>query len=114
LASANLKLQEQVIQSLLAGRTFVVMPTGVENLFAISYQLLTKEERQLLFLLHCFNENQVDAIRVCLQRWYCACVDSSLTKTDYSGKKKTLPLVDKTFVCSAEIIQREMFSFLKT
>ncbi|MBU0940752.1 MAG: ATP-dependent DNA helicase [Bacteroidetes bacterium] len=111
-------LQEQVIQSLLAGQnTFVIMPTGGGKSLCYQLPALTKEGTAIVVSpLIALMKNQVDAIRsLSSENGVAHVLNSSLTKTEITQVKKdiTSGLTKLLYVAPESLTKEENVQFLK-
>ena len=111
-------LQEQVIQSLLAGQnTFVIMPTGGGKSLCYQLPALTKEGTAIVVSpLIALMKNQVDAIRsLSSENGIAHVLNSSLTKTEITQVKKdiTSGLTKLLYVAPESLTKEENVQFLK-
>jgi len=111
-------LQEQVIQSLLAGQnTFVIMPTGGGKSLCYQLPALTKAGTAIVVSpLIALMKNQVDAIRsLSSENGIAHVLNSSLTKTEIAQVKKdiTSGLTKLLYVAPESLTKEENVQFLK-
>ena len=111
-------LQEQVIQSLLAGQnTFVIMPTGGGKSLCYQLPALTKGGTAIVVSpLIALMKNQVDAIRsLSSENGIAHVLNSSLTKTEITQVKKdiTSGLTKLLYVAPESLTKEENVQFLK-
>jgi ATP-dependent DNA helicase RecQ len=111
-------LQEQVIQSLLAGQnTFVIMPTGGGKSLCYQLPALTREGTAIVVSpLIALMKNQVDAIRsLSSENGIAHVLNSSLTKTEITQVKKdiTSGLTKLLYVAPESLTKEENVQFLK-
>lgn len=111
-------LQEQVIQSLLAGQnTFVIMPTGGGKSLCYQLPALTREGTAIVVSpLIALMKNQVDAIRsLSSEHGIAHVLNSSLTKTEITQVKKdiTSGLTKLLYVAPESLTKEENVQFLK-
>jgi hypothetical protein len=80
----------------------------------LSAPLLFKKAQQLLFLIDCFNENQVDAIRsLSSERGIAHVLNSSLTKTEIAKLKGHYFWINKLLYVAPVVNKEENVNFLK-
>jgi ATP-dependent DNA helicase RecQ len=111
-------LQEQVIQSLLAGQnTFVIMPTGGGKSLCYQLPALTREGTAIVVSpLIALMKNQVDAIRsLSSENGIAHVLNSSLTKTEITQVKKDIisGLTKLLYVAPESLTKEENVQFLK-